>query len=105
MTESALVRDILLRFGSGYGGQVWPIRINSMAARGVKRLVRSISVNGFPDFLFVLAAGRCAFVEAKSQTGKLREEQTRFRDKAIRMGHTYILARSVEDVERGLGLG
>ena len=61
------------------------------------------SYRGLAD-LTAVKAGRVVFVEVKTSTGRLSEVQKRFRDDLIRAGGTYILARSVEDVERSLKL-
>nr|WP_263313640.1 VRR-NUC domain-containing protein [Mammaliicoccus sp. Marseille-Q6498] len=53
---------------------------------------------GFPDTLgFRNSDGKFIAIEVKTQSGKLREEQKRFRDFAINQPIIYGVARSVED--------
>ena len=56
---------------------------------------------GFPDLL-ILANRTVYFCEVKTRYGQQREEQRRFQEAMEGYGYTYILARSVIDVERVL---
>ena len=63
---------------------------------------------GIPDLLFFTPTNgkylypRFYFVELKSSIGKLRPEQEHFKALCERSGTGYILARSVEDIERAI---
>jgi hypothetical protein len=54
--------------------------------------------NGVPDFLFFTRT-KFYFLELKSQTGGLRDEQEEFKQACERTGVGYILARSIKDIE------
>jgi len=59
------------------------------------------SFKGVSD-LIAVKAGRVLFIEVKTSTGRLGVHQQAFRDELTRHGGTYIVARSIEDVERAL---
>lgn len=59
----------------------------------------SASTAGHPDIV-MCKEGRAIFIECKSDTGKLSALQEYQRDEIIKSGGIYILARSVEDVDR-----
>jgi hypothetical protein len=50
-------------------------------------------------------SGRAIFIECKVGLGKLTSPQMAFGAMATRFGAIWLEARSVEDVEQGLGLG
>lgn len=56
------------------------------------------SYKGIAD-LYALKDGQHVWIEVKMPKGKLSEYQERFRDDILQHGGTYIVARSVEDVE------
>lgn len=55
---------------------------------------------GFPDLMALLDGGRVAFIECKAAKGRQSEAQKSFQRMVEAKGFDYILARSVEDVER-----
>lgn len=56
--------------------------------------------NGTPDIVCVThPAGHYVGIEVKSKVGRLSPEQSAFKTIVERVGGTYILARSVSDVE------
>ena len=59
------------------------------------------SYKGVSD-LVAIKAGRVLFIEVKTSTGRLGVHQQAFRDELTRHGGTYIVARSIEDVEQAL---
>lgn len=61
------------------------------------------SYRGVAD-LTAIKDGRHLYIEVKTATGQLSEDQKKFRDDLVRAGGTYILARSVEDLEQQLKL-
>ena len=56
-----------------------------------------IGVAGEPD-IYALIKGISFFIEVKTGTGRLREEQKRFRDMITNAGGIFIEARSLDDV-------
>lgn len=60
-----------------------------MKAEGVR--------SGIPDLCFMLENGRVAWLEMKTQVGRLSDTQKAFRDRALALGHFWAMARSVDD--------
>lgn len=60
-----------------------------LKAEGVRR--------GSPDLVFLLPAGRVAWLEMKAPKGTLSSDQKLFRDVALSLGHHWALARSVDE--------
>lgn len=56
---------------------------------------------GTADVLTFDSSGRCVWIELKQLKGEQREKQVEFQQKVVGIGHTYIVARSVEDVING----
>lgn len=52
---------------------------------------------GSPDICVMLAEGRVGWLEMKAPDGSLSPAQKWFRDTALRLGHHWALARSVEE--------
>jgi len=57
---------------------------------------------GWPDITGLLPDGRFIGVECKSSTGRQSPAQTRMEEEIRRRHGIYILARSIEDVEKGI---
>lgn len=57
---------------------------------------------GIPD-IFILYEGKLYGVEFKSKQGKLSDYQARFQFNMEKAGGKYIVARSLEDVQKYLG--
>lgn len=72
------------------------IRISPEAARFKKMGVLA----GVPDLTFVLPNGQVAFIELKTATGELSDEQIELRGRLTANRCGYEVARSVQDVER-----
>lgn len=63
----------------------------------------SFGYPGSPDIIGILPDGTFLGVECKSATGRQSEKQKKFQQRAsVENQGVYILARSVEDLERGL---
>lgn len=60
-----------------------------MKAEGVR--------SGIPDLCFLLEQGRVAWLEMKTQVGRLSDTQKAFRDRALALGHYWAMARSVDE--------
>ena len=99
MRESEIQCDILRAFGSKRWMRLW--RANVLAARMGDRFVRA-GVPGQADLTGILPDGRRLEIEAKSDRGRQTEDQRNFQRMIERFGGVYVLARSVEDVERAL---
>ncbi|TWH48524.1 VRR-NUC domain-containing protein [Sporomusa sp. KB1] len=56
------------------------------------------SLKGLTD-LTALKEGWTVYIEVKTLTGRLSEDQEKFRDNVVAHGGTYVVARSVEDVQ------
>jgi hypothetical protein len=54
---------------------------------------------GLADIL-IIRTGEPIFIEVKSETGKLSEEQHAFGRDVVKAGGMYIIARSIDDVQR-----
>lgn len=81
----AAIRDYL----GWHGWFCWKIHQSLGSYKGVSDLV-------------AVKAGRVLFIEVKTSVGRLGVHQRAFRDELVRHGGTYIVARSIEDVERAL---
>jgi hypothetical protein len=55
---------------------------------------------GWPDFQFILPNGQAAFIELKTPSGVLSDEQIKVREKLIALRCGYATARDIEDVEK-----
>ena len=55
---------------------------------------------GAPDIVIFLPGGRPVAVEVKASKGRLSPAQEEWRDALTKIGVVYVVARSVEDVER-----
>ena len=64
---------------------------------GVPRRDTGIPV-GWPDMVAVLDGGRVLFIEVKTGGGAMSREQTEMAAQMRKRGHTYIVARNVDDV-------
>ena len=61
-------------------------------------------IKGLPDICGILpgGSGTALFVECKSATGKVSPEQAAFHAQARALGAVVIVARSVDDLRKGL---
>lgn len=100
MTESTLLSDILIRFGSDPRLRIW--RANVLVAQDKSgRVVRS-GVKGQADISGILMGGRRIEIEVKTATGQQRPEQKKWQAMIERFGGLYVLARTPDDVERAI---
>ena len=99
MRERAIQNAILRAFGTRRNLRLW--RANVLAARMGDRFVRA-GVPGQADLTGILPDGRRLEIEAKSERGQQTEDQRNFQRMIERFGGVYVLARSVEDVQRAL---
>lgn len=104
--ESFVQREILRLYGAHPRIRLWRANAGRALVATAAGGLRSMQVNipGCPDLIGWLApTGRFLGIECKGDRGKLRPEQAAFRDRLEKDGGLYIVARSVEDVDRVLG--
>lgn len=80
---------------------------NAAAGSNALRQAQEITLGLWPgvaDLLDWSPIGWPTYIEVKSDTGKQSKDQRRFQSIIEALGVRYILARSVEDVEKELGL-
>ena len=101
MKEKRLQNEILRAFGTKRWMRLW--RANTGVAQIGSRVVR-FGVPGQADLTGILPGGVRLEVEVKSDRGRQTEDQRNFQRMIERFGGVYVLARSVDDVERALRL-
>ncbi len=101
MSETRLVGEVVARLNRLRGAYAW--RNNTGAARIKGRTVR-FGDYGSADVLASFC-GRFVAVECKSSTGRQRPGQAGWQAKIEAAGGLYILARTVEQVLKALGIG
>lgn len=107
MKESNILKTIEIYLG---GQNIPTLRLNSgQAWQGVRcgqilKHLRAIALcpQGTADLLAILPQGRVLWIETKTEVGRQRPEQKNFENTVTKLGHTYIIARSVEDVKKYL---
>jgi len=99
MTEKQLQQAILRAFGTRGDLRIW--RANVGVARIGRRVVR-FGVTGQADLTGILPDGRRLEIEVKAPDGRQSEDQKNYQRMIERFGGLYVLARSVEDVERAV---
>jgi hypothetical protein len=57
---------------------------------------------GSPDFYIFIKNGQCLHIEVKNEKGKLNDNQTDYQQTIEKLGHTYLIVRSVDEVEKYL---
>lgn len=65
--------------------------------RVAQRLKNEGVRRGTPDLCFMLPGGRVGWLEMKAAKGSLSPEQKAFRDKASFLGHSWAMARSIDE--------
>jgi len=93
MIEALLQKQVLAHLMQVPDSFFW--RANTGAAKTARGFVH-FGLPGQSDVLG-LVRGRFVAVELKSEDGRLRPEQRAFRDRVLRAGGIYIVARSVDD--------
>ena len=102
MTEAQLQSAIIET--ASYCGWM-PLRLNSGTAwsrTGAYPI--KLAPAGTPDLLLIGPGGRLVFVEVKTLKGRLRPAQAEMHAQLRGMGHTVIVARSLDDLVDTLGL-
>lgn len=88
---------IALRLNSGHFYNGTPKTVSSGLVLTNLRHIAGLP-EGTADLMILCDGGKTLFVETKTKTGCQREAQKRFETAIKKLGHTYILARSVGDV-------
>lgn len=96
--------EILLAWGAHPSVRMWRANAGQawVPAAGGMRPVQ-MNVPGCADLIGLILGGRFLAIETKSASDRMRESQLAFRAMVERLGGLYIVARSVEDVDRVLG--
>lgn len=55
---------------------------------------------GTADILLILNGGKVLWIECKTKKGKQRESQIRFQNEMLKLGHSYVVGRSVEEIKK-----
>jgi len=70
-------------------------------SRAEARIFKGLGVRaGVPDLVVLFPGGRCAFIEIKSNKGRLSTSQKAFKNTAESMAFPFLEARGVDEVER-----
>jgi len=103
MKESVIQKQIMAEFGALPWLRIW--RNNSGALKDQRGQLITYGLKGSADILGLTAPdGRFVAIEVKNERGRQSESQAAFERMIKSMGGIYILARSVDDVYRGLNL-
>lgn len=103
-SEAVLQQEI--RLALGMRDDIFMFRINVGKFRpleGGGRIIQS-APEGTPDLLGVLLPGKAFGIEVKTAKGQQRDAQKKWQAAWERRGGIYVLARSLEDVARGLDI-
>lgn len=106
MSSEAIVQQNI-RLALGMRDDIFMFRINVGVFRPLhgdqKRAIRS-APDGTPDLLGVKAPGQAFAIEVKTARGQQRDAQKAWQRAWEKRGGIYILARSVDDVYKGLDI-
>jgi hypothetical protein len=101
MSESRLLYEIMQRLG-GYG---YVVRCNSGSVKLPNGKRFNAMPQGFSGIMAVLPGGRVAFLEVKTDKGRLYPEQVKFLDRMRGLGTIAACVRSVDEALQICGLG
>lgn len=106
MSSEAIIQQNI-RLALGMRDDIFMFRINVGVFRPLhgdqKRAIRS-APDGTPDLLGVKAPGQAFAIEVKTARGQQRDAQKAWQRAWEKRGGIYILARSVDDVYKGLDI-
>jgi hypothetical protein len=94
-----LVNEILATFGSNNGIRIWKNNTGMAFQRG--RPIK-FGLKGSSDIIGILSDGTFLAIECKTGKARQSQHQKNFQKMIEQFGGIYILARSLNDVERGL---
>ena len=81
------------------------IRMNSGIFKTETGATIKQGIVGMPDLLWVGPDGKTAWIEVKTERGRVAENQQRFIERLQSMGHTAGIARSVPEAMQIIGKG
>lgn len=99
--KEADIQSAILRFLRVHPAVAFFWRQNTGAmsiGEGKSRRFVRFGPKGAPDIQGYLKDGRALFIECKSRTGRVSQEQQEFHDRAVKHGAVAMVARSVADV-------
>lgn len=115
MLEKNLQKEIFKKYGALPWLRIW--RNNTGSAVGLSLVMKAKRTGYFPDYLpvtkygspgcpdilgLIAPYGRFIGIETKAPTGKQTEEQKTWQKIITQLGGLYILAKSIEDVDKVL---
>ena len=104
MSEAVLQQEIRLALGQRQDIMMFRINVGKFRPLdGGARVIQS-APEGTPDLLGVIAPGRAFAIEVKAQRGKQRDVQVAWQNAWEKRGGIYVLARSLDDVYKGLDI-
>ena len=104
MSEAVLQQEIRLALGQRQDIMMFRINVGKFRPLdGGPRVIQS-APEGTPDLLGVITPGRAFAIEVKAQRGKQRDVQVAWQVAWEKRGGIYILARSLDDVYKGLDI-
>jgi hypothetical protein len=104
MSEAVLQQEIRLALGQRQDIMMFRINVGKFRPLdGGPRVIQS-APEGTPDLLGVISPGRAFAIEVKAPHGKQRTVQIAWQTAWEKRGGIYILARSLDDVYRGLDI-
>lgn len=95
--EGKIQRECFLVI-SEHGGI--PLRLQAGTFYTKQGVPIPIGIPGLPDSLALLPNGRAVFMEFKTATGLLRDDQRRFIEELHKLGYEAYVVRSKEEAER-----
>lgn len=104
MKEAILQAGIRLALGQREDIMMFRINVGKFRPLDGSRRVIASAPEGTPDLLGVIAPGRAFAIEVKTEKGKQRTAQVAWQKAWEKRGGIYILARSLDDVYRGLDI-
>ena len=104
MREAVIQQEIRLALGQREDIMMFRINVGKFRPLdGGPRVIQS-APEGTPDLLGVIYPGKAFAIEVKTDKGKQRTAQVAWQHAWEKRGGIYILARSVEDVYKGLDI-
>ena len=104
MREAAIQQEIRLALGQRHDIMMFRINVGKFRPiDGGSRVIQS-APEGTPDLLGVISPGRAFAIEVKTDKGKQRLAQVAWQNAWEKRGGIYIIARSVDDVYKGLDI-
>ncbi len=105
MSEALLQQQIRLTLGQRDDVMLFRINVGKFRPLdGHQQRVIQSAPEGTPDLLGVMTPGRAIAIEVKAPKGRQRDAQVAFQKAWEARGGIYVLAKSIEDVYRGLGI-